>query len=253
MRFHSFRERRSWRWFLHFGSAHGPGACLHGEVDVRVRNSAYLEVDLAHGGDSTFLGVTLSFFLFFFYIGFDHHPLHCWLRDKIKRRGERYGNGRTVGIRWYEDVLWINLWNDPMESRKSDPQWWHITICPVDIIFGRTRYETVQKTTERVVIPMPEGGYPATVKLYEARWRRPRWPFVWGRMQRADVTPENPIPFPGKGENSWDCGEDATFSMTCQADTALEAAMKMSKSVMESRLRYGGGWQYKPEKVWTQR
>ena len=158
-------------------------------------------------------------------------------------------NGRTIGVRWFEGTLWIDIWNDPMEYRGKDPWWWHISITPVDVIFGRTKHEERTLKTERVVVPMPEGGYPASVRIFESTWRRPRWPWPWKRMVRSEITPDTPIPFPGKGESEWDIGQDATHSMTCPADTPLKAAMALSESVIRSRIRYGAGWNYKPEKA----
>jgi len=111
---------------------------------------------------------------------------------------------------------------------------------PIDFIFGRTTYSEIPISDHKVEIPMPEAVYPATVRLVEAQWRRPRWPFVWYRVRRAEVTPDKGIPFPGKGENSWDCGEDATYSLTCVASTVEESIGKMVESVMRSRLRHGG-------------
>ena len=157
-------------------------------------------------------------------------------------------NGRSIGIRWFDGNLWIDLWNDPMESRSSDPKWWHLSITPVDVIFGHTRYEEKVLDTAKVIIPMPEGGYRATVKIEEAIWRRPRWPWIWRRMIRSEITPDTPIPFPGKGENSWDCGEDATHSMTGPYDNPFDAAMALSRSVMKDRVKRAG-WDYLPERL----
>jgi hypothetical protein len=60
------------------------------------------------------------------------------------------------------------------------------------------------------------------------------------RRIRAKITPDTPIPFPGKGENSWDCGEDATHSMTCNATNEQEAVAKLVASVLNDRYRHGG-------------
>jgi hypothetical protein len=158
-------------------------------------------------------------------------------------------NGRNIGARWFEGTLWIDIWSDPMEWRRADPWWWHISIHPVDIIFGRTKHEEKTLETTRVIVPMPEGGYPATVRIFESTWRRSRWPWAWRRMVRSDITPDTPIAFPGKGESEYDCGEDSTHSMTSAASTPLAAAMALSESVMSRRIRYGGGWSYRPEKA----
>jgi len=179
----------------------------------------------------------------------DSAPREYEIRDGVGNvsKGSYWStNGRQIGITWHDDCLWVNLWNDPMESRSADPKWWHISICPVDAVFGRSVYSETRLSTERVIVPMPEGGYASTVEIFESTWRRPRWPWMWRRMTRSTITPDTPIPFPGKGENAWDCGEYSTSSLTGPYDTAFKAAMAMSESVMRNRVRYGG-WAYSPE------
>lgn len=52
------------------------------------------------------------------------------------------------------------------------------------------------------------------------------------------------VPVPGKGENSWDCGEDGTQSILFGVDTPIrtyvDAANAFQASVQKTRLRYGG-------------
>lgn len=150
-------------------------------------------------------------------------------------------NGRQIGIRWFEGSLWIDLWDDPMESRGVDPRWWHISWTPADTFFGRRVHSERTLETRRVQVPMPERGYWAKVELKEERWQRPRLP--WGRViTRAHIEMEKgeAIPFPGKGENAYDCGEDATFSWTGMADSVTDGIRKLTASVMKSRVRHGG-------------
>ena len=180
----------------------------------------------------------------------DSAPREYEIRDGLGNisKGSYWStNGRTLGIRCFGGTLWIDLWNDPMESRSNDPWWWHITITPVDVLFGRTRYEEKELAHERVIVPMPEGGYGAKVTILESVWRRSRWPGVWRQMIRSTITPDIPIPFPGKGENAWDCGDDATHSMTGPYETGFEAAMALSESIMRDRVQHGG-WNYRPTK-----
>ncbi len=146
---------------------------------------------------------------------------------------------RQIGWSWSDGRLHISLWEDPMQWSRSDPRWWSFSICPADILLGDSDYSTQDLRSERVIVAMPEGPYPCTVRIFESTWKRPRW--HWPRkMIRADITPDTPIPVPGKGENSWDCGEDATWSMTCPAQTPEEAAAQLSQSILRDRDRYGG-------------
>lgn len=193
------------------------------------------------GGDSDAIGLSLGLGFLTVYLTLIYWPWHLWLTDKTKRKDQKYGNGREIGFYFYHEdwALVFNCWYDPMESHSNDPWWMHNYIHLNDLFLGRPVYSEKTLMTDRCEVPMPEGGYLATVRIFESYWKRSRWPWP-KRVIRAEITPDKPIPFPGKGENSWDCGEDATHSMTCVADTPLKAAMSLSESVMRSRLRYGG-------------
>jgi len=195
------------------------------------------------------LSAHIKLLFFALYWHWENCAVESWIREKTKRQGQRYGNGRTVGFGIHSGALWIDLWNDPMEHRSKDPRWWHLHFDPIDFLFGGTKYESRNIKSERAVIPMPEGGYPCTVTINEDTWLRPRWPFVWKRLIRSEIKPDTPIAHPGKGENSWDCDEDAMHSIYGPYNNTLDAVMEAAKSVMHDRLRYGGGWSYIPEKL----
>jgi|MudIll2142460700_1097286.scaffolds.fasta_scaffold22487_3 hypothetical protein len=149
---------------------------------------------------------------------------------------------RQIGWSWHDDRLHVSIWEDPMQWNNSDPKWWSFSICPVDILLGEYDYSTRDINTERVIVGMPEGPYPCTVRIFESTYKRPRWHWP-RRIIRANITPDTPIPHPGKGENSWDCDEDATWSMTCPAESGAEAALYLQTSILRDRNRYGGdGW-----------
>lgn len=162
-----------------------------------------------------------------------------WRTDK--QEGHRWWlpEERKIGLSWHNGTLWISIWENPNESSNTDPWWWEITVEPAEILFGRDKYSTRDLLTERRVMVLPEGPYPASVRIFESTWKRPRWPWP-RRMVRAEITPDKPIPVPGKGENSWDCDEDATYGMTCAAQTPTEAVAHYSASILRDRQRYGG-------------
>lgn len=156
-----------------------------------------------------------------------------WLSGKRLLRLEFWG-GSDAHFSW-------TFWANPDSWSSTDPKW-RKGLLPVErLLYGDRR------TTDRVidkgetVVPMPEGDYPATWTRTEYTTRWSRWPRakVWHRWT-IDV--EKGIPFPGKGENSWDCGEDAVYSSSAAADTpTLEAAVaSMSAYVTDRRRRYGG-------------
>ncbi len=202
---------------------------------------AYLSLGGGDSNDEVMFALSIPY-LISVYLTFTHFlPAHWFPR----RKSRIYGSlpcEREIGFRIFDNALWVSLWEDPMMSDRDDPWWWKFTIHPIDVLFGRQHYSDRDLYTGRVDVLMPEGLYPASVRMFESTWKRPRWPWPT-RMVRADIVPERPIPHPGKGENSWDCGEDATYSMTCPARTPAEAAQMLRESVLHSRAKYGGhGW-----------
>ncbi len=149
---------------------------------------------------------------------------------------------RKTGVSIHDAAIWFEVWSDPNGWDSRDPKWQKFNFCPVDFFLGRQVHSSRVLKTERVLVPMPEGSYPATVNIEEAVWKRPRWPFPIRRIG-SEITPDKPIPHPGKGENSWDCDDDATYSMSCGATNAVDAAAALAASVMRDRERHGGpGW-----------
>lgn len=144
-----------------------------------------------------------------------------------------------IDLRWHDGSLWWSLWHPTMEWSSRTPKWRHGSFSPADWLLGKPVYTRRDLSTEAVEVPMPERLYGATVQLYEATWRRPRWPFAV-RNRLATIEVPGGIPQPGKGENSWDCGEDATYSLSCEARTPAQAVGRMVATVLTSRRNYGG-------------
>lgn len=104
----------------------------------------------------------------------------------------------------------------------------------------------MEREKHQVELHFLEADYPATVILTTDTWKRPRWhwPLV---VERAEVDVPGGVPIPGKGENSWDIDDDATFSLVTPASTVEEAVQKFYDTVNERRARYGGR-NWTPEK-----
>ena len=141
-------------------------------------------------------------------------------------------------VRCHSGSLWLgHPWVRQMEWRSDDP-WWRkdVVLHVVDWLIGRSRCETIKGETREVVVPMPEGSYRATAQHETRIWRR-RW--YWPSLRRDSVTLDIPkgIPFAGKGENSWDCGDDGLFGIG--GDTMEDAVANAVRSVLRSRRKYG--------------
>lgn len=145
---------------------------------------------------------------------------------------------RDTGVSIHDWTLWWDCWQNANEWNSSDPKWRHGNWCPADTFLGRVKFSEETLRTQRVQIPMPEGCYPATITICESTWKRPRW--FAKRLVRAKIDMEKPIPHPGKGENSWDCGDDATHGLSCCEDTVEGAVAAMVRTVLGSRRRHGG-------------
>jgi hypothetical protein len=176
-------------------------------------------------GEGTTFHLALPF-LISLYVGIDEVR---WLRLKG-------WDGRDLGIRVFDWAIWFDFWDSQNGNGPSRNFCFHID----DFFLGRSVYS--DRTLEdgiQVAVEMPEGNYPATVRLFESSWKRPRWP--WPKIvKRAEIEMQKPIPIPGKGENSWDMDDDATFSMVCAASTVQEAVVTLQRSILRDRERYGG-------------
>jgi hypothetical protein len=168
-------------------------------------------------------------------------------------------SSRETGISAHDGAVWFNLWKgDDWSNRdRSDWPWrtsgWQWVLPWKDLLLGRVTVDDGEVVTEpaEVVIPArvahgsivlsAEERYPAEVTHRRRRWGRRWWrgPWVW---QSAIDIPGG-IPFPGKGENSWDCGMDGLYGMsvpvTPERPTAESVAAQAAASVIETRERRG--------------
>lgn len=183
----------------------------------------HLHLDLSKHGDHNIMWSISIPFLFAIYLSIDGL--------RWKRLPEK---DRTIGASFNDGSLRLALWDTSNEWSRGQPWWWEMTVNVPDLIFGSAAYSSREVSTQEVNVAMPEGNYPAKVMMFESTWKRPRWPRPTVVL-RADIEPVTPIPFPGKGENSWDMEDDAVHSMTCSVSTPEEAAQVLRKSILRSR------------------
>ena len=165
-------------------------------------------------------------------------PVALWASiEHALPRSWRYR--REVGVHLHSGGVWLKLWSDD-SGWAQDPRWRALHWFPLDTLLGPTEHRSVVLSRHVVDLDLPEGRYTLDVTLTQDEWWRKRWPLPWLRVRRADITPRVPVPVPGKGENSWDCGDTAIFGMTAQAATVQEALDAFTVSVVTTRRRYGG-------------
>lgn len=187
--------------------------------------------------DETAIGFSIDVFLFSLHFGIENRFLYNLLQHITRRRDQKYTNGREIGFYLWGDSMSIQIWNDPMESRHTDPFWMHTYFHFSDAILGRANCTKEVLKEKDVMVPMPEKSYPAHAKLTLYTWKRPRW-FAHS-MKRVEIDCPEGIPHPGKGTMSYNCGPDATYGMTTgRCNTIEEGIGQLVGSVLNDRERY---------------
>lgn len=208
------------------------------EVSSRGSPGAYFSID-GEDREVTF-HVSIYVLSVWFSVRGDMFPRHWFPKqaNQFSKEGFYYSGERELGISFHDGNIWINPWIDPTEWSEGNK---NIVIHVWDNLAGKVRYATRDLSTSHATISFPEGTYELEIRMFESTWSRPRW-FTY-RNVRADikVLSDNGIPIPGKGENSWDCGDSCTSSLTTPAETVGEAIGSLYDSVVQTRSRHGSG------------
>jgi hypothetical protein len=188
-------------------------------------------IKFAVGGEREVYG-HLELFGFSFYWGFEGLNL-------------QFDDERELYVRFHDGLLAWTVWKSPHGRSRADG-WRNETWNVDDFIRGRRQYTSELVERRDVKIPMPEGSYPAVVELRRDTWSRARWPSE--TIVRAHIEIPNGVPMPGKGENSWDCDDDATFAMTTPARTVEDGVAAVVGGVLRDRWRrsHTHGWDKAP-------
>ncbi len=172
-----------------------------------------------------------------------YHPVLARLSARLL--GSRALDGRTTNVAFFDGLLMWKLWAKEHEWSSTTPRWRDGSWNPMDAFFGRAVHTEEELDVVPVEVPMPEGVYLGTCTLKREAWTRPGLWFFPRFVTRGHIEMKDGhgVPHPGKGESSYDCGEDATSGLTCPAESVAEAVGKLVASVLGSRERHGGrGW-----------
>ena len=231
----SFREKHGVRWFCHFRHPN--------EIKVEFywwSRSCHASIDVSDE-DWTLALAFPPFSLYLSLAGFGlwkpkekhiftwDHNREVWLTDQ-----------RECQLAIHDWTIRFVLWGRSMEWRAVDP-WWirGISLNLPDLVLGPHRHVLM---TDRegipVQIPMPEGVYHGTAKFERRTWKRPRWRAKTRLFTSVDV-PNGGIPHAGKGENSWDCGDDGLCGWSVEGHALERAIAHGVETVLVARRRYG--------------
>lgn len=216
---------RAWLWF-----SGERGRCARLEWShSRHPSSLALEVTTG-GGDSDgdlHLHVGLVFASYWF-------TLVGFLRA---RRHERTTGaslrGDRLAVQWRCDDSSWNSKTGPAAGKE-----WKVYL--LDRLLGRVQYREGESLVYRLYVPMPEGGYHGQVTMRADSWKRPLWFRRTVRRAHVEMDEGQQIPIPGKGENSWDQGEDGIFGSTFPCESFADVERHMIESAMRTRRRHGG-------------
>lgn len=128
-----------------------------------------------------------------------------WLNRKVKS----YEWGRRIGAHVSGRYLTVNL----LEGGDRSFLFWDW----VRAITGEPKYSEQMLSMGSCEVILPENRYPADFEVKRQRWTFERWGVI-KQADRITVNIPSGIPVPGKGENSWDCGDDKIFSVSTMTD-----------------------------------
>jgi hypothetical protein len=130
-----------------------------------------------------------------------------------------------------EELAWSRLELWPGLHLSVNPH-------PLDRLFGRTVCSVTKSEPTPVVVPMAEASYMGAMRREDRVWKRQRWPWASRKQTGYWIDMESGVPVPGKGENSWDCDEDAI--MGAGGTTPAAAVASVVGAALRQRERYGG-------------
>lgn len=202
--------------------------------------------------------LVLGLFFFTIYLTFFLPNSWYWRRkytNPTSGRTATFIDDREYGFAIYN---WSFVWSwhlKPMEYSYKDPWWMHFTIHFDELLLGRR--ETLEQRLVEVsdiYFMLGEKEFKIDKASFTKRsgFRR-HIPFSLYHKQwyAVDISVERPPQYSGKGENSWDCGDDGIYgifqewkgttpSFGVTNTLAQEVADYYVSGVLKNAKRYGG-------------
>ena len=169
-------------------------------------------------------------------------------RKRTKNKGWIRTGKRDLSLRFHNYSMWWNVWRDDDEWSSDTPRWRSGSLDFVRLLKGKSKVEKTLINTVFDEVEMPEGKYLCRISQnkYIRRYSR-WWSKSWNRFEFEfgyndnDEWIKTPIISWGKGENSWDCGMDGTYSISLGSGIKSldEAKDKVVEIKLKDRERYG--------------
>jgi hypothetical protein len=230
---HSSREKHGIRWWLYCGAS--SRSCIHVEFYWW---SQFCGFTVSTDDDGWNINLRLPPFAVYLSlegIGLWQPQRKCiatwdgnrefWLPDR-----------REFDVSIHDWTFHVTPWGRWGEWARRDP-WWirGVALDVRRLLLGDRTYRAEELALVRCIVPMPEGNYPAVARVQRVTRGFQRWFKRTGQEVTLDI-PKG-IPFAGKGENSWDCGDDGLFGIG--GDSIDDAIRRAQAAVTDSRTRHG--------------
>jgi hypothetical protein len=169
-------------------------------------------------------------------------------RYRTKEKGWIRTASRELSITFHNYSMWWDIWIDSNEWSNKTPKWRNGNFDFQELLKGKDKVETTLVKEQFGEVEMPEGKYLCrinqkhSIRTYQ-RWFSNEWnrfEFEFGFYDK-DKWIETPVLHWGKGESSWNCGMDGTWSISLSSEVKNleEANIKVIESCMRDRERYG--------------
>ena len=182
-------------------------------------------------------------FLFSFWIYFEGFAIGRYLNRFCYKR--KWYDGIKTSIRIHNNTIW---WSFLVPERYGSPVNQNISILRcgnfdfADFFLGRIKHTS--KITESYYTSfLVPGCGEYKPKTHNAKytktvneWKRPRW--FRTILNRVELKMIEPIPHPGKGTCSYNCGEDALHSINLVGETLMDAIQAAIDDVTYKRKNY---------------
>ena len=153
---------------------------------------------------------------------------------------KQYASPRILYFNVYCEFININLFS--LGDERSNKKWQCISFDWKKFLLGDMTIKTEVLRKERVEVPMPEKDYEAECVVTRIIRKRPRW--FTDTYLRGEINCKEGIPVPGKGTESYNCGEDCCYSISFplkewELDKAVSTLIgKMVSDVYYKRKKY---------------
>ncbi len=255
------KEDKDKRWFHFRGSVYF-GEKERRSFDYSFASGPALSLKYTHGSGDEYKSLIVIGALFFtmyftFYLPkrfyFQKKCIATW--DKENPNREFYlCQGRKFGFYLYDWAFVWSFYEKEHESSTRDP-WWMSQYIHIDEIF-LGKMEAIKddlQSEENIYFMLGDKEFKMDSISWH-RWRRFRRFIPYSLYHKTTLSLELKITRPpvraGKGENSWDCGDDGTYGMSTHwphpipgwtnRDAHIKQAIEIYvESVMRDVKRYG--------------